>query len=201
MGFLTEHEDYSIEMNGIKYDLDLAYDTVLNVKRMYREKLLTDTEILVQALLLLGLEEKEIEKLNWQERAELLEKIFKEKVAGKPKPKVGRQQILYDFEYDGEYIYASFMQDYGIDLIDQQGILPWPRFIALFQGLSESTKIKEVMRIRGTEIPPPTKTNQKEIQNLMEAKMYYALPAEIISGGNGKMGLDTLFAYLEKEAT
>lgn len=201
MGFLTEYEDYSIEMNGIKYDLDLAYDTVLNVKRMYREKLLTDAEILVQALQLLGLDEKEIEKLNWQERTELLEKIFKEKVAGKPKPKVGKQQILYDFEHDGEYIYASFMQDYGIDLIDQQGILSWSRFIALFQGLSKNTKIKEIMRIRGMEIPPPTKTNQKEIQELTEAKMFYALPTEIVNRGNGKMGLNALFAYLEREAT
>lgn len=201
MGFLTEYEDYSVEMNGIKYELDLAYDTVLNVKRMYKEKLLSDAEILIQALYLMGLNEKEIKRLSWEERAELLEKIFKEKIAGKPKPKAGKQQVLYDFECDGEYIYSSFMQDYGIDLIEQQGKLTWPKFIALFQGLSKDTKIKEIMRIRGMEIPQPTKTNQKEIQELTKAKMFYALPADIANSGNGKMGLDTLFSYLEREAT
>lgn len=200
MGFLTEYEDFSIEMNGKKYELDLAYDTVLNVKRMYREKLLTDEEILIQALFLFGISEKEVAKLGWKERIELLEKIFKEKISGRPKPKVGKQQVLYDFEYDGEYIYASFMKDYGIDLIDQQGILPWTRFIALFQGLSKNTKIKEIMRIRGMEIPPQTKTNGKEIQELLEAKMFYALPVEITNSSNGKMGVDALFAYLEREA-
>lgn len=200
MGFLTEYEDFSIEMNGKKYELDLAYDTVLNVKRMYREKLLTDEEILVQALFLFGISEKEVAKLGWKERIELLEKIFKEKISGRPKPKVGKQQVLYDFEYDGEYIYASFMKDYGIDLIDQQGILPWTRFIALFQGLSKNTKIKEVMRIRGMEVPPQTKTNGKEIQELLEAKMFYALPVEIANSSNGKMGIDALFSYLEREA-
>lgn len=200
MGFLTEYEDFSIEMNGKKYELDLAYDTVLNVKRMYREKLLTDEEILVQALFLFGISEKDVAKLVWKERIELLEKIFKEKISGRTKPKVGKQQVLYDFEYDGEYIYASFMKDYGIDLIDQQGILPWTRFIALFQGLSKNTKIKEIMRIRGMEIPPQTKTNGKEIQELLEAKMFYALPVEITNSSNGKMGVDALFAYLEREA-
>ncbi len=200
MGFLTEYEDFSVEMNGKKYELDLAYDTVLNVKRMYKENLLTDEEILVQALFLFGISEKDVVKLGWKERIELLEKIFKEKISGRPKPKVGKQQVLYDFEYDGEYIYASFMKDYGIDLIDQQGILPWTRFIALFQGLSKNTKIKEIMRIRGMEIPPQTKTNGKEIRELMEAKMFYALPAEITNSNNGKMGIDALFSYLEREA-
>lgn len=201
MGFLTEYKDHTIEFNGKEYRLDLAYDTVLNVKRMYREKMLTDAEMLVHALYMFGLQEKNVNNLNWKERAELLESIFKEKIVSKPKPKVGKQQILYDFEYDGEYIYASFMKDYGIDLIEQQGVLPWSRFLALFQGLSKDTKIKEIMRIRGMEIPESTKTNQKEIQELMEAKMFYALPADLTNNGHGTMGLDKLFAYLEREAT
>lgn len=200
MGFLTEYEDYFVEMNGKSYELDLAYDTVLNVKRMYREKLLPDHEILLQALRLFGINEKEIARLTWKERAELLEKIFREKVAGPKRPKVGKQQILYDFECDGEYIFASFMKDYGINLIEQQGILPWNQFVALFQGLSKDTKIKEIMRIRGMEIPAPTKTNGKEIHELMEAKMFYALPTDITNSGNGKMGIDELFSYLEREA-
>lgn len=111
---------------------------------------------------------------------------------------MGKQQKLFDFEEDGEYIYASFMQDYGIDLVDMQGKLPWQRFIALFQGLSDNTKIKEVMRIRGMEIPEPTKTNRKEIQNLMELKTYYALGYK---EDNGKEGLERLFATLEGMAT
>lgn len=200
MGFLTEYENNSVELNGKEYKLDLAYDTVLNVKRMYKEKLLTDEEILVQSLQLFGISEKDILKLSWEERAKLLEKIFREKVAGPKRPKVGKQQIIYDFECDGEYIFASFMKDYGINLIEQQGILPWSQFLALFQGLSRDTKMKEIMRIRSMEIPAQTKTNGKEIQELLEAKIYYALPADITNSGNGRMGAAELFSYLEREA-
>ena len=198
MGFLTDYADAYIEKDGYRYKLDLAYDTVLNVKRMFQEKLLDDADMLVEALHIFGLSDREIGRLNWKDRMDLLEQIHKEKLVGKQRPRVGKQQILFDFEEDGEYIYASFMQAYGIDLIDQQGNLPWHRFIALFQGLPEKTKIKEIMRIRGMELPAPTKTNRKEIQNLMELKAYYALP---VKGRGGHAGLDALFSALEQAAT
>jgi hypothetical protein len=67
------------------------------------------------------------------------------------------------------------MMDYGIDLVDMQGKLHWQKFISLFQGLSERTKIREVMAIRSKPIPNPDKHNQEYIKNLMELKAFYAL--------------------------
>ena len=61
----------------------------------------------------------------------------------------------------------------------------------------ESTKIREIMKIRGMDLPEPTKYNQKERQSLMELKSYYALPAV---GGGGQQGLDALFSSLEARA-
>lgn len=194
MGFLTEYEEPKIAFKDQEYTLDLAYDTVLNVKRMYAEKLLDDADILVEALKIFGIPERSIFRLSWPERAELLEQIFREKIAGRPRPKVGAQKILFDFEEDGEYIYASFMQAYGIDLIEQQGKLPWNRFMALFQGLPSGTKIKEIMRIRDMDVPAPNGKNQKEIQQITELKMYYALGYH---EDNAAEGLDRLFSTLE----
>lgn len=198
MGFLTDYEDHTICFRGREYILDLAYDTVLNIQRMFRERKMDDADLLMEALKLFGIPEKAILLSAQEEAADLLQEIFEQKVQTKTRPKVGKQKKLFDFEDDGEYIYASFMQDYGIDLIDMQGKLPWRRFIALFQGLSDKTKIKEVMRIRGMEVPEPTKTNQKEIQNLMELKAYYALNYQ---EDNGKEGLERLFATLEGMVT
>lgn len=197
MGFLTDYEDHTICFRGREYILDLAYDTVLNIQRMLQERKLDDADLLMEALKLFGIPEKAILPSTQKEAVDLLQEIFEQKVQTKMRPKVGKQKKLFDFEEDGEYVYASFMQDYGIDLIDMQGKLPWQRFIALFQGLSDQTKIKEVMRIRGMELPEATKNNQKEIQNLMELKSYYALPVE---GGGGKQGLDNLFGALERMA-
>lgn len=179
---------------GREYRVDLAYDSVLNVQRMFREKLLDEAEMLVESLKILGVAETDIRKLSWPERSGLLEQICTEKIAARPRPRVGRQQKLFDFEDDGEYIYASFLQDYGIDLVEQQGRLSWQRFAALFQGLSDKTKIKDVMRIRGMEMPMSNRNNQKEIRNLSELKSYYALGYR---EDNGKEGLDRLFSTLE----
>lgn len=194
MGFLTEYEEPKVVYKDQEYVIDLAYDTVLNVKRMYAEKLLDDTDLLVEALKIFGIPERLISRLGWQERAELMVQIFREKIAGRARPKVGPQKILFNFEEDGEYIYASFMQAYGIDLIEQQGKLPWSRFMALFQGLPSDTKIKEVMRIRDMDIPVPNGKNQKEIQQITELKMYYALGYH---EDNAAEGLDRLFSALE----
>jgi hypothetical protein len=198
MGFLTWYEDERIEFHGEIYPLDMAYDTVLNVQRMFRERLLSDSDMLMEALKIFGIDEKSISRLTWDDRSELLNQIFEEKVKTRTRPRVGKARVLFDFEEDGEYIYASFMQDYGLDLIDQQGKLPWRRFMALFEGLSGDTKIKEVMKYRGMELPAPNGKNNKEIQDLMEIKAYYALGYH---EDNGKDGLNKLFSTLEGMAS
>ena len=42
MGFLTDYEDNILLFQGREYRLDLVYDSVLNVQRMFREKLLDE---------------------------------------------------------------------------------------------------------------------------------------------------------------
>ena len=55
---------------------------------------------------------------------------------------------LFSIKYDGEYIFASFMQAYQMDLIEEQGKLHWKKFNALLSGLPDGTKFVEVMKIR-----------------------------------------------------
>ena len=54
--------------------------------------------------------------------------------------------ILFDFRIDSDLIYAAFMQQYGIDLIDIDN-LHWHKFLALFYGL-KNTKLDEIMGYR-----------------------------------------------------
>lgn len=198
MGFLTDYGENLLIFQEKEYRLDLAYDTVLNVQRMFREQLLDGGEMLVEALRMFGIPGREIRMISWDAREELLNQIFREKIQGRPRPKIGTQKRLFDFEDDGEYIYASFLADYGIDLIDQRGKLSWSRFLALFEGLTSKTKIKEVMRIRDMDLPKPNGKNQKEIHELMQLKAYYALGYR---EENVKTELDRLFSTLEKMAT
>ena len=55
--------------------------------------------------------------------------------------------IVIDWEIDAELIYAAILGQYGIDLFDIED-LHWHKFIAMIKGLSETTKLREVMQYR-----------------------------------------------------
>lgn len=194
---LTERVDAPVWYLGHCYRVCCSFDNVLAVRRMYRDARLSDYDRLCQALRMLCGNRIKIWLLNSEQKAALLNRIMREQIDLPKRPSVGDPKRMFDFEEDSEYIYASFMQAYGLDLVEQQGKLHWKKFIALFQGLPDGTKIREVMRIRGMEIPAPTKYNQKEIKNLMELKTYYGLGYR---EENGKEGLDRLFSTLERMA-
>ena len=89
-----------------------------------------------------------------------------------------KQKAPYDIRYDGDYIYSSFLQAYGIDLFDVQGKLHWRKFNALLSGLPEGTKLMEVIKIRKWK---PQKGDSSEYKEEMRRlQKDYALPNEII---------------------
>lgn len=70
----------------------------------------------------------------------------------KPKSELPRQikhsdVITIDYELDSDLIYSAFLGQYGIDLIDVKE-LHWHKFLALLNGLNDSTKLREVMGYR-----------------------------------------------------
>lgn len=83
---------------------------------------------------------------------------------------------LFSLKYDAEYIYSSFLQAYGIDLIDAQNSLHWKKFNALLNGLPSDTKFAEVLKIRSYK---PQKGDSKQYKkNMRKLKKEYALPDE-----------------------
>lgn len=81
-----------------------------------------------------------------------------------------------DLFYDTPYIYAAFRQAYGIDLYEERGKLHWLKFHALLTAVPQSTRLYEIMRIRGEEIPPPDRYNAKQREAMFKAKAFYRLP-------------------------
>lgn len=194
MGFLTEYQTSTVMLGKKRFLINPAFDTVLEVQRLFAEEELTDHDKVEQALKMFVINDRRMRGMSINAKVELLNEIYRQCINTRKHPPSRKNIRVLDFEYDGEYIYSSFMLDYGIDLIDEQGRLSWKKFIALFQGLSENTKIREVMRIRSMDIPKPTGKNGKQIQEIMDLKSYYALP---VKGGGGQAGLDALFSALE----
>lgn len=89
-----------------------------------------------------------------------------------------KQRAPYDIRFDGDYIYASFLQAYGIDLFDVQGELHWRKFNALLSGLPEGTKLMEVIKIRKWKAQKGDSAEYKEEMRRLQKD--YALPNEII---------------------
>lgn len=85
----------------------------------------------------------------------------------------GRAKQIYSFEYDDDYIYAAFLEQYGIDLQDIEE-LHWWKFRALFRGLSEDTEFVKIMGYRSVKITSEMSKEQREFYKKMQS--IHALP-------------------------
>lgn len=177
--------DDSIKIDGKSYDLDLSFDNVLRLIDMLNNDELTDiTQIETGLYMLLG------EELDYpiDKKEEIFHQIFHETIGkeaednlpidieGNPMPQQ-KEEKVYSIKQDAPYIYASFYQDYGIDLFEMQGKLHWEKFKALLSGLRQDTKFKEILNIRTMELPTG-KGTEKQRKNIKELKEYYRLEDE-----------------------
>lgn len=182
---LTDTLVSSIEINGQIYEVDMAFDNILRLIDMLNDAELDDiTQILTGIIMLFGeplncpiVEQQEIFNqayialIGFEDEKELEYDLLGNLMPGQENE---QKDAIYDIHQDAEYIYASFMQDYGIDLIEQQGKLHWYQFKALLAGLSEDTKFKKVLEIRS--MPLPTgRGSGKHRQEVEELKKVYAL--------------------------
>lgn len=171
---LTKELEHTFDYQGRSYELDLSFDTVLRWYEM--------------------MEDDSLEPLD---KAELgFEMFFKacaldpsllmesmEDIAGyiqqRPYGNGDSNEDssveptkFYSFTQDAEAIYDSFLDQYRVDLIDQQGKLHWDKFRAMLDGLNGDTYFKRILDIRSRE---PGDLKGKDLTELMETKDYYML--------------------------
>lgn len=80
---------------------------------------------------------------------------------------------FYDFEYDDDYIFAAFLQQYGIDL-EAVDYLHWWKFRAMFRSLSDNCEIVKIMGYRAMKITSKMSAHERQFYSKM--KKLYALP-------------------------
>ena len=84
----------------------------------------------------------------------------------------GDKDPPFSYEHDADYIYAAFLQAYGIDLARQP--LHWWQFRALFRSLPEETQLVKIIGYRTMKIPD--KASKEQRQHYERMKRVYALP-------------------------
>lgn len=166
-----------------EYNIDLSFDNVLDAYDVLDLPHLRDYEKARMCLSLL-LDEQEYDNLETIELWNYIylnfihvesKEVVKKDLLGKvlPTPKEENDEKLIDFDNDANYIYASFMQAYKINLIEQQGKMHWKEYLALIDGLPSNTRMKEVIKIRSWK---PSKHDSNEYKEQMkELQEFYSL--------------------------
>lgn len=177
-----------------EFPLNLSFDNVLRLFEMWRDE--DVPEFVKPHFGIRILTGETLEDFTVEEMSEVFNEVFEEHIslstvednhveydlAGNPMKTTAsngkQEQAPYDIRYDGDYIYASFLQAYGIDLFDVQGKLHWKKFNALLSGLPEGTKFMEVVKIRKWK---PQKGDSAEYKEEMRRlQKDYALPNDTI---------------------
>lgn len=175
-----------------EFPLNLSFDNVLRLFEMWRDE--DVPEFVKPHFGIRILTGETLEDFTVEEMSEVFNEVFEEHIslstvednhveydlAGNPMKTTAsngkQEQAPYDIRYDGDYIYASFLQAYGIDLFDVQGELHWKKFNALLSGLPEGTKFMEVIKIRKWKPQKGDSTEYKE--EMRKLQKDYALPYE-----------------------
>lgn len=85
-----------------------------------------------------------------------------------------RDPVVLDYDFDAGYIFAGFVQQYGINLREVN--LHWYEFRALFNGLSKDTKIIEIIGYRAVMDAEYSKMSKSERAHIKKMKEIFALP-------------------------
>lgn len=197
---LYEPHQTCVELNGKTYVLKPTFDRVVRFLELCEDPDLSAEDITEIAYSWLV---KSPQNVDLSTKSAVIEKI-KNEIISPPRRHIlngDAPKKCVDYNFDAADIYASFMLDYKIDLIEQIGKMHWSKFIALFDGLSADTPIKRIMHIRAEKIPQLNQnhSNIKQIQRLVELKALYALP-EKQSPQEANKTWNTLFDTLYKQA-
>ena len=149
-----------------KIQLTPAFDNILAMYKQLEAPLLEEEKA---EIMLYYLVEKDAPK-DYRLLDMVVQTLFP-----REKKNTGKPQKAFDFLQDAQYIYAAFLQVYGIDLFEQQGRLHWWKFNALLQALPDDTKFTQIVQIRLRPMPNPNKHNAEERAQLARLKMQYQL--------------------------
>jgi hypothetical protein len=172
MNILIDELPEKVEIEGEEIEINTDYRNVLLYFRLLKDEELEEIEKVNIAIRLFF---KSIPK----EIGKAIRYINEEYIvsSGMKKPRKVEQRgiekgnAVFDFEQDGDLIFASFWQEYGIDLRKEK--MHWYIFKALFDGLGEDTALRRIMefrRMKAKDMPRERRTELLELQRELRVK-------------------------------
>lgn len=167
----------SVVYKGKEYKLDFSFDNVIRFYEMLDDEEFDDNEKIGIAIEMLF----ENPKVIPNDEDFILKTIerFSDVINESPYGNSNGTDVnvtptrYFSYTKDAGAIYASFMQQYHIDLEQERGKLHWDKFKALFDGLGEDTYIQRIISIR--QKTTNNVDDPKEVQAIVEAQNYFRL--------------------------
>lgn len=172
---LTGKLPETVLVKGTEYPIRWGFRTSILFEIMMRDKSISE-EIKLERMLSMYYpsipsdSEAAINAALWFYNHRMREQEKEEKGRGRTGRKKGPS---YSFAQDGDYIYASFMEQYRMDLNrigDEE--LHWWEFIALFEALNENTQMGKIIYYRSVSTSGMSSEKRRHIN---EMKKFYAL--------------------------
>ena len=168
MNLLIDKLPETVEIDGLQYPINTDFRISILFEQLLADASLTEQEKLLQALRLYypmiptNIPEA-IEQILWFYRCGKEQKAVVEDKSS---------AAVFDYDYDDQYIYAAYLDQYGIDLQDINH-LHWWKFKAMFAGLKEDNKLCKIMDIPG-DMPKAQKEFYKKMKKLYEIPLSQA---------------------------
>lgn len=191
-------EDEVTLSNGHTYELHLGYRTVLKWYEMLEDKNISDVDKVDNSFLLFV---GNIPNISLEEKAKVVNAIqtmITERPYGSNDEQESRRTAnkrFFSYTKDAEAIYASFIYDYNIDLLDCSG-MRWEKFQALFDNLSQDSPFMRIVQIRQRDT---SKLKDEELSNVLELQRYYALDKQD-TAKNLESDMQNVFSMLQQNA-
>lgn len=173
MSVLTEKFPTMLNVGGTDCPINPGFRTVLRCYEIQGNKTELPEKDLIRMLCLIYKKERlfseaHIDQMFWFFSCgwEKKKKSFPRKIAG-----INNKQP-FDFAEDADLIYAGFLQQYGIDL--QEEDMHWWKFMILLENLGSDTRISRIMEYRT--VDTASKYLSKEQRKFYQAmQRYYGL--------------------------
>lgn len=186
MNILIDELPESVEIEGVEYEINTDFRISILFELLMQDPNISDEEKIEKALELYFIKIPPIEYIS-----EVVDIIMDFYSCGKDKlisngrtTSKGKSKQIYSFEVDADYIYAAFLDQYGIDLQDIE-YLHWWKFKALFNALKEDNEIVKIMGYRSINITNDMSKHEKEFYKKM--KELYKLPDNISKNDKEKI--------------
>lgn len=173
MSVLTEKFPTMLNVDGTECPINPGFRTVLRCYEIQGGKSELSEDELLEMLLMFYRKQKlfsegHINQMFWFFSCgrEKKKKSFPRKIAG-----INNKQP-FDFAEDADLIYAGFLQQYGIDL--QEEDMHWWKFMILLENLGSDTRLSRIMEYRT--VDTASKYLSKEQRKFYQAmQRYYGL--------------------------